>query len=440
MGQRTQTPERRSTQDHPTEAIDQMIAGDSTGEQRRLAVRHLLRGCPQCASRTANALRVASQEPPTEQDLDSLFDRLVKGSSGMVERVEQEVRAAHRLLDDLDSLPAGRRTMVIRSSPRYHNRAVYQLLLERSVEMRRQDAATTLQLAELALIVAYELDDLDFADLKARALLEVANAHRISNDMRSAEKAFGLASQLIELEVADPRLGAQFAYLLASLRSQQQRKQEALELLAEAERLFRRLGDQPAAAQCLFKRSIICSDEVEVSLAAAWEGLRLLGPEAAFEDLLPGIHNLIDSVVQSGNCEAAQRMIRTALPVYRVGGRELDLFRLEWNEARIERQLGNLEASEQLFLSLQERFADRDLPHDVALVSLDLAEIYAHQGRTSDLQELAAEMAIVFQSLDVVPETLASLAMLQQAVARDAQTLSRIRQLADQVDSLRRAN
>jgi hypothetical protein len=49
------------------------------------------------------------------------------------------------------------------------------------------------------------------------------------------------------------------------------------------------------------------------------------------------------------------------------------------------------------------------IPYDTALVSLELASLYAARGRTGDLKRLASEMLPVFTSLQIHREALAVL-------------------------------
>jgi hypothetical protein len=57
-----------------------------------------------------------------------------------------------------------------------------------------------------------------------------------------------------------------------------------------------------------------------------------------------------------------------------------------------------------------------ETPYEVALVSLDLAALYAQQGRTEEMKRLAAGMMPVFSSLQIHREALAALTFWKQAV------------------------
>jgi hypothetical protein len=113
-----------------------------------------------------------------------------------------------------------------------------------------------------------------------------------------------------------------------------------------------------------------------------------------------------------------------------IGG-DLDLVRLRWVEGKVDFGLGRLEAAEAAFREVQEVFLARRLRYDAALVSLDLALLYAIAHRTADLKQLAAEMLPAFESREIHREALAALLMFQGACEEERLTVQLARQLAD---------
>ena len=61
--------------------------------------------------------------------------------------------------------------------------------------------------------------------------------------------------------------------------------------------------------------------------------------------------------------------------------------------------------------------------YDAALVSLDLARLYAQEGCVEDLKRLAAELMPVFESRDVHREALVALLMFQKACEEERLTV-----------------
>jgi hypothetical protein len=72
----------------------------------------------------------------------------------------------------------------------------------------------------------------------------------------------------------------------------------------------------------------------------------------------------------------------------------------------------------------------RDVPYDAALVSLDLAILYAQEGQTAELERLAAVAMPAFESCEVHREALAALLLFQQACEEERLTFQLARQLA----------
>ncbi|HEV7519261.1 MAG TPA: hypothetical protein VGR07_23475, partial [Thermoanaerobaculia bacterium] len=65
-----------------------------------------------------------------------------------------------------------------------------------------------------------------------------------------------------------------------------------------------------------------------------------------------------------------------------------------------------------------------------ALVSLDLAVLYANEGRTQELKRLAAELMPIFESRDVHREAIAALVMFQHAAEEERLTAQLAENLA----------
>jgi hypothetical protein len=68
-------------------------------------------------------------------------------------------------------------------------------------------------------------------------------------------------------------------------------------------------------------------------------------------------------------------------------------------------------------------------PH-TALVSLELAHLYAEQGRTEDLKRISAEMLPIFASRNIHREALAALAFFQKAVDTEKATAELVANVA----------
>ena len=93
--------------------------------------------------------------------------------------------------------------------------------------------------------------------------------------------------------------------------------------------------------------------------------------------------------------------------------------------------LGHPGPAESLLLAARDGFLAEGIPYDTALVSLEIATLYAEQGRTAELKRLAAGMVPIFSSLHIHREALAALAFLTQALESEAAGLEILTAVAD---------
>ncbi len=127
----------------------------------------------------------------------------------------------------------------------------------------------------------------------------------------------------------------------------------------------------------------------------------------------------------------AQYLYREARPLYRDFPDAWAQNRRKWVRAKIARGLGQEKLAETLFLIARDGFVAEGVPYDTALVSLEIATLYAEQGRPADLRRLAEEMVPIFSSLQIHREALAALAFLKQAIEAENATVELVASVAD---------
>ncbi len=79
---------------------------------------------------------------------------------------------------------------------------------------------------------------------------------------------------------------------------------------------------------------------------------------------------------------------------------------------------------------MRKELIERDLGFDAALLSLDLANIYARQGRSAEMRRLAEEMLPIFKSRDIHREAIAALLVFQKSAEMERVTLGLIREVS----------
>jgi tetratricopeptide (TPR) repeat protein len=133
-------------------------------------------------------------------------------------------------------------------------------------------------------------------------------------------------------------------------------------------------------------------------------------------------HNVLDTLSKMGRLEEARELFPEVAALSREIGNALDLARLRWAEGRIAAGLGEAGRAEEAFQEVRRALVEQGIGYDAAL--------YARQGRTAEMKELAGEMLPIFQAADVHREALAALAVFQQAAAREAATLELVEEVA----------
>jgi hypothetical protein len=94
-------------------------------------------------------------------------------------------------------------------------------------------------------------------------------------------------------------------------------------------------------------------------------------------------------------------------------------------EGKIAAGFGHLARAEEAFLAVRQGFLEEGNGYDTSMVSLDLALVYAKQGRAGELKQLE-EMYSVFESQEIHREALAALLLFQQAAREEQLTVERV--------------
>jgi tetratricopeptide (TPR) repeat protein len=204
--------------------------------------------------------------------------------------------------------------------------------------------------------------------------------------------------------------------LKASLLTKQRRLSNAVGLLRRAVTIFLEVGDTHRAGQALIKMSSAHSiaGEPEKAISLLYRAIGLIDPSREPRLVLVAWHNLMDDLTETGQFMEAQKLLVKARPLYKLEP-SLQSFRL-FIEGKIARGLGQAEQAEALFLSARNGFLADGVAYEMALVSLEVASLYAEQGRMTELRRLAGEMIPFFSSRQIHREALAALDYWRQAV------------------------
>ena len=293
------------------------------------------------------------------------------------------------------------------------------------------------ELARLAVLVseclrpeAYRMELVE--DLRARAWAYIGNAQRVRSDLYGAEQSFEVAYYHLQKGTRELLERAIFLDLKASLLRAQRRFDEAVRLLRRAISIFLQEGEDHRAGRSLVNLSTLYdySGRPEDAIPALSEALGLIDPEQEPRLLLSAWHNLSFVFADLGRFLEAQSLYRKARPLYREFSDAWTQNRRKWLKAKILHGLGQSFQAEALYLAARDGFVEEGIPYDTALVSLELAVLYAAQGRTAELKRLAEEMVPIFASRQIHRETLAALAYLKQAAEAEKASFELVARVA----------
>jgi hypothetical protein len=298
-------------------------------------------------------------------------------------------------------------------------------LLARSQACRHHDPEQMVLLAERAAAIAADLDPFAYgpeltADLRARCLAELGNAHRVAEDPEAAERALRSATEESARGTRDPLLLARIMDLTASLRGAQRRFGEAQELLDAVYRLYESHGDRHNAGRALISKGLFkgYDNDPEEAVRLLSTGLTLIHQASDPKLVISAVHNLIAFLTDCERFREARNLLRLARPYYAEGDR-LNQVKLRWVEGRIAAGLGRFRRAEQTLLRARRELEAAGMHFHAALVSLDLAAVWLSRGKTAETRALVEELVATFQARRIPREALAALVLLKESFDRE---------------------
>jgi len=339
--------------------------------------------------------------------------------------------------------PGGPRSVSGMRGPRGPQKV--EMLLAASWDLRFSDPREMVRLAELALFAAERLDNGRYgralvSDLRACCWAELANAHRVADDLARAETAMARAVGWQRRGSGDPWLVARIADRMSTLFADQRRFAEAAELLDRVHGFYLQVGDTHLAGQALIKHGIFTgyNNDSRGALVLLTEGLELIDTERDWRLAVQAVQAILWNLVECGRCRQARIHLWRSRSLLERHGGKLHLLRLRWLSGRIHAGIGELERAERELAATREGFEAAGSPYNAALVSLDLAAVWLQQGKTPRVRQLVDEMISVFRALRIAREAVAALLILREACDRDEATLDRVRAVAMLLTELER--
>ena len=408
--------------DHPSlETLARWLAGELEHEQvRRELAPHFLEACPKCRTLRDEIARLLEESGHWDESVAVLESRNAPALLGLLGEGSHAERM--RRAGEIEEL---------------HTWGVCQLLLKQVREQVFSDPTRAVETAQLAVRLAEYLGAAyhpDWVmDLRAQSHAHLGNACRVLGELKGAEDAFLRASECLEKGgTGDPQILAEILSFEASLRLDQRRLEESLALVDQVIDLYRMTEDRRGSGKAFLKKAKILNEagDLKGAVSAVEKSLPELENDHDPRLFAYARHNLLHFLILARRFEEAERLLPEVHNLLGSVGEPLDLLRLRWTEGILAHSLGRSGEAEEAYRAVQGEFLRLGKGLDAALVSLDLAVLLWEQGRTDELQELAAEMMMAFESREVHREALAALTLFQQACAQDRMTGDFIRQIA----------
>lgn len=344
---------------------------------------------------------------------------------------------APKLYTELTRHPVSRQRALIQRTWRFKNYVFAEFLLEESARYAADDPSRAEDLAELALVIAEQLVGSHYGpalinDLRARAWAFIGNARRVASDLRSAEEAFGKAELLSAEGTDDVLLKARLLALKGELRCDQRRFAEAETLQDQAIAIYREGDENHWVGRALVSKARIAdeSGKPERAVEILHEALPLIDEKREPRALWVVKQNLASYLMSAGKFREAQEMMPEVKRLATEVGGNLSVLRASWVEGLIAQGQKRFDEAERILTKMRDEFVKQGIAYDAALVSLDLAAVYAQQGRTREMKLLAEEMLPIFRSREVHREATAALLVFQNAARAETATLQLVRDVS----------
>jgi tetratricopeptide (TPR) repeat protein len=376
-------------------------------------------------------LREAAAMATTEL-LDLVLDELLRGARHDNRRLALE--EGRQETDRLMTYSKADQLLLVQAAPELQQWAVAYVLCADSEAAAPHNPFRALELAELALLVARNVQGSEGLKARLQGWCNgfIGNARRvIGGSLPAAERSFAEAWRLWDLG-EDPAGLFSKAYLLdmeASLRRALRQFDRALKLhddalaLALPEEAGSILLNKAFTHQhgCNYKEALQTLAKADASIDAERQ------PRLRFGVLM----NRASCFCLMEKAGAAVPIIDEIKELAELLRNDVDLVRVAWLEASCAAGLGRKTAALAKLNQVRRAFDRKGLPFDYALASLDAASIHRDTGQVQEIKRLAAEMLDIFRSQNVHREALAAALLFQEAAEKERVTAELVRQLKE---------
>jgi len=328
----------------------------------------------------------------------------------------------------------------IRDAEDYQTWAMVERLAHESVRAAADKPALALEWADLALYTVPFVRGPESRRqrLEGYATFFRANVLRVGNGLDGSDADFVRGWELWKAGEGDelPLDEGRPLDLEASLRREQRRFEEALDLLARA----LKISPEERAGRILLNKAFTLEQmgEIEASIEALELARPYIKKEGEPRDLWVLLLNSTLGAWHLGRLPEAEELLTDARDLAVRLGNELDLTRTLWMAARLDSSSGRASKAAAALEQVFEDLLAHTLPYDAALAGMDMAILHLEQGQSREVMALALRMEKVFVSLGIEREALSALLVFCEAARQEEATVELARQTAEVLERVRR--
>ncbi|MES1242654.1 MAG: hypothetical protein ABUT39_13650 [Acidobacteriota bacterium] len=431
---------------HPsTRELEGFLQGKLSSGALRKVVRHLSRPCDRCRAIVYGPVAVMAghEDPPDGNSeagdaYDQAIDRAYTTVLRWAKTRPMPRRRSERLIEDIVSGRKNWNHLTSEDLFALDPLTWVEVWIERCSALRFRDPAGMIEAAESACATAYGLDTGVYGKTKrfdtcALAWAELANAHRVADQLDASERALESASNFLAAGSGDILLLARMGEISASIACDRRYFAQAHLAAAWAHSCYLEAGDPHRAGRVLIQRSHFsaCEGKPNDALGLLLESVQFLDLQQSPELGRTVLQNAILYSVQAGHFWEARQILWLARINRLLPEEGLNRVRLRATEGTIWGGLDDLDRAERAFRDAKNEYESFGRFYDAALAGLELAKIWLRQGREAEVMTLAQELAETFLELDIRREAVEALNVLQEACDRRILTIELVDRIAD---------
>lgn len=341
----------------------------------------------------ASALELLEQpveEGEASGEVASAIERGLRHAMAFAEAQDKERREALIVLSQIAHLSVDEMKERIRSHrPRFRSTELLGLLFDRCSDEVHRDPRHAVELGELAVLAAENLDEAFLAgaiwhDVQAESLAIAADTQRHAGDCAGAEATFREAERHLAAGSGTLLVRAELLIKKASLGCDQERFETGFRSIRQALGILRASTEGPAVARALVAKGRLLAESGRpaAALPLYGEALELVEGSDDRPLELAAQHNLAAALWALGRFAEARTPLERASRIVRLLSRPLGRLRVLWLEARLDRGEGRLGRAAAGLETVRTGLLELRRRSEAAQAAAELSELSSAPGRS----------------------------------------------------------